>query len=143
MRMKWTCATAVAIILCCRAGIGPAAPPTSRELRPIGEVLELPLEVLETTPTVTVRGVTIWRGDWSFVIQDDTAGMYVDVQRAVEAGIWAGQGTPDEVEVGTVVEVEGDLTPAGFSPAILPRAIRIIEQAALPPPKPFANSPRR
>ena len=137
MRMKWTCATAVAIILCCHAGIGPAATPTSRELRPIGEVLALPLEVLETKPSVTVRGVTIWRNDWSFVIQDDTDGMYVDVHRAAEAGIWTDHSTPNAVEVGTVVEVEGDLIPAGFSPAILPRAIRVIEKAALPPPKPF------
>ncbi|MCX7430358.1 MAG: hypothetical protein NTY17_05060, partial [Planctomycetia bacterium] len=135
--MKWTCATAVAIILCCRAGIGPAAAPTSRELRPIGEVLALPLEVVETKPSVTVRGVTIWHSDRSFVIQDDTDGMYVDVHRAAEAGIWTDHSTPDAVEVGTVVEVEGDLIPAGFSPAILPRAIRVIEKAALPPPKPF------
>ena len=135
--MRWTCVTLIAALLCCRAGIGPAATPTSRELRPIGEALELPLEVLETTPTVTVRGVTIWRTDWSLVIQDDTDGMYVDVQRAAKAGIWTDHGTPDAIEVGTVVEVEGDLIPAGFSPAILPRAIRVIEKAALPPPKPF------
>jgi len=150
--MKWTCATVVTAILCCRAGVGldaaPSSPPaaavastgqveTNTKLRPIAEVLELPLDVLETHPTVTVRGVTIWRSDWSFVIQDDTDGMYVNIHMAAEAGIWNDSGVPDAFELATRVEVEGDLYPAGFSPAILPRTIRVIEKAALPPPRPF------
>ena len=136
MRMKWTYATAVAIILCCRAGIDPAAAPTSEDLRPIGDVLELPLKLLTTKPRVTVRGVAIWHSDRSFVMQDDTGGIFVDVGRAMEAGIWT-DSLPDTVAVGSVVEVEGDVIPAGFSPAILPRGIRCSGTAALPPPKPF------
>ena len=135
--MQWTGVTVVAALVCCAAGVGPAAAPTSADLRSIEDVLELPLDSLETRPTVTVRGVAIWRGEGSFVIQDDTDGMYVDLGWAIEAGIWKGRRVPDAVEVASVVEVEGDLIPAGFSPAILPRAIRVLGKANLPIPKPF------
>lgn len=114
-------------------GVSPA-PLTS-----IADVRALPRsETLKALP-VRLRGVVTFRGSGdAFTIQDETAGIYVNLGVARKWNIWKG----DEAEFarvrsGMVVEIEGVTDRGGFSPPMLPRTLRIVGEQPLPPPRPM------
>ena len=100
----------------------------------ISEVRALPRSETAKGLPVRLRGVVTLRGGETFVMQDETAGIYVNVSVARSRKIWE---SDDEVfakvRVGSVVEIEGVTDRGGFSPPMLPRTLRIVGEATLPP----------
>jgi hypothetical protein len=90
---------------------------------------------------VVVRGRVTWvdRGrpnqDYA-TVQDDTAGIWLDIRLAKEAGLWRSEDVWSQVLPGMLVEVEGVRDDRSFAPQILPRSLRILSSAddrAFPP----------
>ena len=108
---------------------------TTAYLQPIAAVRSLTVAELATNPPVRIRGVVTLRRDGSAVIQDDTAGIYVNFGFARERGVWTGDGIPDAVQMGVEVEIDGTIDPGGFSPPVLPREVRILKPKPLPKPR--------
>lgn len=87
----------------------------------------------EDVRNVVVRGRLTWvardRGENEYAaIQDDTAGIWLDVQRARESGVWRGEAAWQGLEPGMLVEVSGarDRDDQTFAPQIIPHAIELI-----------------
>jgi signal transduction histidine kinase len=86
---------------------------------------------------VRLRGVVTYRGGDAFALQDETAGIYVNVGVARRWNIWKGDDAEfARVRPGMIVEIEGVTDRGGFSPPMLPRALQILGEAPLPPPRP-------
>lgn len=100
----------------------------------IADVRALPRSETAKALPVRLRGVVTWRGEGSFVMQDESAGIYVNVGVARSRKIWQGEEAVfAKVCVGSVVEIEGFTDRGGFSPPMLPRTLRIVGEATLPP----------
>ena len=106
---------------------------TAADIQPIAEVRSLPVAELATNPPIRIRGVVTLRGVNSIVIQDNTAGIYVNFDFARKRGVWEGDGIPDAVHVGDEIEIDGTIDPGGFSPPVLPREVRVLGSQPLPP----------
>jgi signal transduction histidine kinase len=85
----------------------------------------------EQVRPVVVRGRLTWvthgRGGNEYAaVQDDTAGIWLDVQRAKDSGVWRGEEAWHELEPGMLVEVSGvrDRDDQTFAPQIIPHVIR-------------------
>jgi signal transduction histidine kinase len=87
---------------------------------------------------VRIRGVVTWRRRAGMIVQDDSAGIWIDVANALAAGMLL----PDDSELasattGAEVEIDGLLHRGGYAPNLLPTAIRTrgaaVEPAARPP----------
>lgn len=93
-------------------------------------------EVLAGRPAVSARGVVTWVSDIShFVIQDESAGVWVHLFEAREQGVWKGRADfVASVQEGMVVEVSGLACEGGYSPLILPNAIVVVGRSELPAP---------
>jgi signal transduction histidine kinase len=125
MRLVWlACALLVA---CC--------PARAADLQPIAVVRSLPVAELATNPPVRIRGVVTLRSDEHVVIQDDTAGIYVNFGFAHDRGVRTDGGIPDAVQVGVEVEIDGLIDPGGFSPPVMPREFRVVGPKPLPQPR--------
>jgi len=105
------------------------------EIQPIAVVRSLPVAELATNPPVRIRGVVTFRGDGHVVIQDDTAGIYVNFGFARDRGVWTGGSMPDAIQVGVEVEIDGLIDPGGFSPPVMPRRVRVVGPKPLPEPR--------
>ena len=115
---------------------GLAALPSAAEtpLTPIAVVRALSREKLAKAPPVRLRGVVTFRGIDTFVMQDDSAGIYINQGLARQRKIWAGdEAVFAALRPGSVVEVEGVMDPGGYSPPVLLRQVRILGEAPLPP----------
>ena len=100
----------------------------------IADVRALPRSETAKALPVRLRGVVTWYGWGSFVMQDESAGIYVNVGVAQSRKIWQGDNAVfAKVRAGSVVEIEGVTDRGGFSPPMLPRTLRIVGVAALPP----------
>jgi signal transduction histidine kinase len=110
-----------------------ATAPTS-----IATIRGLPLDALAANPPVVIRGVVTRSRPSSLFVEDDSAGIYVNVARARIRGVMPDHLPPPEIPFGSEVEIEGIADPGGFSPIILPRAITLRNAGTLPPPRPFA-----
>lgn len=117
------------IIACAGAWCG------ADEIQPIAVVRSLPVAKLATNPPVRIRGVVTLRDEGTVVIQDDTAGIYVNFAFARDRGVRTDAGTPDAVQVGVEVEIEGLIDPGGFSPPVMPREVRVLGPKPLPQPR--------
>jgi len=109
-----------------------AAPP----LRPIAEVLALPVNDGQVAPRVRVRGVITAEPNNSHLgmrlcIQDDTAAARIRVAPKALAG-----GTWDAVQSGTEIDVTGVLTPGGYAPLIVAERLTVLGRKPLPEPQP-------
>lgn len=108
------------------------------EITRAAEIRELSPQEAAAPREVRVKGVVtlLWRGGAeAFVVQDESAGIWVNTRVAMDRGIW--QGRPEEAEAlrpGSVVEVLGVSDPGGFAPMILPREVRSLGEAPLPTP---------
>jgi signal transduction histidine kinase len=105
--------------------------------RPIGELLEMPVEEAQHQPLARIRGVTIWRGGPFFIMEDESDGIFVDTAKAVEQGVRPTATIPADVLPGAIVEVDGRVALGGFTNVILPSGIRVVGSAPLPRPRPF------
>ena len=119
-------------ILCLSACCG------AEEFTRISRVHSMTTEELGKGGPVTVRGVItmVWReGTQSWVIQDDSAGIWVSFDLARRRNIWKGDTTLVEgLKQGDLVVLEAQTDVGGFAPVLLPRALRIEGKAELPPP---------
>lgn len=103
----------------------------------IAAVRSLPLEALATNPPVTIRGVVTRSRPSSLFVEDDSAGIYVNVARARIRGVMPEHLPPPEIPLGSEVEIEGVADPGGFSPIVLPRVIMLRGVGTLPAARPF------
>ena len=104
-------------------------------VQPIATLRQLSPEAVEGEPAVRVRGVVTWRDQWNFVLQEGDGGIFVNFYRSRKRGLIQDASFLDDVVPGVEVEVEGRLVPAGFAPALLPTAIRVIGSATMPEPR--------
>ncbi len=124
------CGLALALV-CGRAVAGPA--PLTRN----SDVRALPRSETAKALPFHLRGVVTYRGGDAFAMQDDTAGIYVNVGVARLRKIWKGDDAEfARVRPGVIVEIEGVTDRGGFSPPMLPRTLRIVGERPLPPPRP-------
>jgi len=76
----------------------------------------------------------------SFVIEQEGTGIYVSVGDVIALKEFVPRESLPRVAVGDEVEVRGVTAGGGYSPCILPREIRVLGMAPLPPPYPFVLS---
>jgi signal transduction histidine kinase len=109
---------------------GPAASQAA-ELLSIAKVKATSATLAGEVRAVRIRGVVNWRypaGNAMF-LQDDSDGMF-----AVCAAEPKQHCIPDDVVVGTEVEIEGVMAPSGFAPNIRFTSLRSLGQRPLPEP---------
>jgi signal transduction histidine kinase len=110
-------------------------------LASVAAIRNLPPQEAAAGLPVRLRGGVTWRSNLGFVIQDDTAGIYVMMNLARERGLWQGDdATFARLRPGMTVELEGVTDRGGFSVPILPRVLRIVGEQALPPARPMERS---
>lgn len=108
----------------------------------IAEVRNLPSRVAAQGLPVHVHGVAtlpFWGNDvvW-FVVQDDSAGICVNLSEARRLHVWHGDDSAlAQVRRGTEVEIEGVSHGGGFAPVILPQTLRIMGEKPLPAAHPL------
>jgi len=108
---------------------------------PIADVKSMTAEEADRGRPIRIRGVVTWH--WQpqrvhLMVQDDSAGIWINVTQAFESGLW--QGTAEDlaaIEVGSEVEIDGVINRGGFAPTVLPRQIRNVGRRPLPAPKPI------
>ncbi len=108
-----------------------APPPLTR----IAEIRSLPRADLAVNPAVRVRAVVTRSTPSSLFVQDETAGMYVNIARSLSRGVMPRDVPRPTVPLGSEVEIEGMADPGGYSPIILPRSITVLGPGTLPPPR--------
>lgn len=87
---------------------------------------------------VKVRGTVTWRGERGLVVEDDSAAVWISVRQARRTGEWHGSDAILEtLEPGVVVEIEGTVQRAGYSPSLHPIDIRVTGRRELPPASDF------
>ena len=97
-------------------------PPITR----IGDARSLPAAELARNPPVKLRAVVTRATPSSLFVQDDTAGMYVNIARALIRGVMDHDWPRPVVPLGSEVEIDGVADPGGFSPIILPRTFQVL-----------------
>ena len=96
-----------------------------------GEVHSIPREKAALALAVAVRGVVTYSYPehiGSFVIEDESGGLYIDVTEPLEDGT--------RPVAGNMVEVSGVTGEGGYAPVVKARAIRILGTAPLPAARP-------
>ena len=87
---------------------------------------------------VRVRGVVTWRHGAGMVVQDDSAGIWIEVTDSRRLGPWESDVDPSaEMGEGTEVEIDGWSNRGGYAPNILPVRIRVVGAKRPPPPRPY------
>jgi len=71
--------------------------------------------------------------DKSFSLEDESAGIWIRVQQAVDEGLLQDTSVLDELQAGIEAEIEGSLAPGGFAPVVLPRRIKVLGRGKLQP----------
>lgn len=102
-------------------------------LRPIAEVLALPVADLAAGVPVRVRGIVVSQR-LGMALQDGGAGIWV--RGPVDAGEPRESEARRPAQVGDMVEVEGVVRRGGFAPTIEATRLRILGTAPLPEPVP-------
>lgn len=90
---------------------------------------------------VAVRGRVTWVAraplkDEFAVVQDDSAGIWINIRLSKQRGLWRSTGDWEEIQLGALVEVVGLRDANGFAPMILPETLRLAappDDIALPP----------
>lgn len=118
-------------LLLCLGGVGLRGAET---LTRIADVRGLSREEAALARMVSISGVVTWRtADGQFMVEDESAGIWIGVSRARRNGLWAGDDTAvAAIRPGRRVEVEGVTDPGGYAPVILPRAVRVRDEQELP-----------
>jgi signal transduction histidine kinase len=125
----------IALTACAANGLCPMATAFAEEppAMTLGAVRSLSAEQVAAHPRIRVRGIVtvIREAAAAMFVQDESAAIHVSFRQAADRGLWAGSLPADLVE-GAEVEVEGELTPGGFSPPLLPIAVRSLGTRPLP-----------
>lgn len=106
-------------------------------------------DVNEPHRRVVVRGRVTWVTKGGVVhdyaaIQDDTAGIWLDVKLARETGIWRADDVWHLIQPGMLVEVAGARDDGAFAPQIVPESLRILSPPGdLAFPKRCVTTPER
>jgi len=125
---KLRCATAKGLIAWLSLSVAAIA-----EVQPIAALRGLPVTELQKHPPIHIRGVVTLRAADILVLQDDTAGIYVNFGLARARGIWADSAqVPDEVQRGSDLEILGTIDPGGFSPPVMPSEVTVLGTKPLP-----------
>jgi len=106
-------------------------------IRPIGDVLDLPIEAVQLEPEVRIRGTITFRSGASLIVQDAGDGIFIDADKAVKRGVRADALLLADAVPGAIVEIDGRAAPGGLTHVILPTTIRLIGSGPLPEPVPF------
>ena len=106
---------------------GVEAQPAGEELRTAAAVRALTVDRARLPMRVSLRGVVTFFDEnlYSRFIQDDTAGIYLQVS-ANTPPLFPGQ----------MVEITGVSSPGEYAPIIVPESVRVVGTAALPTAKP-------
>jgi signal transduction histidine kinase len=115
-------------------GLLVAAPALGDEIVPLSSIAAVKAEAMDSVAQrVRVRGVVTVRQGEGFVIQDDDAGIWIDVTNARKNKVWlADDRILDGVVPGAEVQVVGDTSRGGFAPTIQPVTLQIVGQAGMP-----------
>ncbi len=119
-----------------------AADGVGRALTPIEGLSASAGDAPQAANLVRIRGVVTWRSEidglWAVVVQDDTAGVWVNFGAAYAGKSWRGGriGSAD-VPPGTEVEIEGQVIPGGYRPSLVPETITLLGKRPLPAAAPF------
>ena len=110
----------------------------------VADIRALSREAATHAVPVKIRGVIGWRRlgpESGFVIDDGTAGIYVDSHVAIQRGFWKGpEPQTQDWNPGTLVELEGVTDPGGYAPVILPFTMTGVGTAPLPPAHRYATA---
>lgn len=100
-------------------------------------------DIMEALPgedhsSLTVRGVVTLKVGEGLVMQDDTAGIWIDVTQSRRTGLLE----TELVEVvalheGDIIEVNGRAKRGGYAPTIVPTSLRKVGEGPLPPPRSY------
>jgi signal transduction histidine kinase len=132
------------LVVTCAGGIVAVAPvaaaPTesseSAEITQVADIMESTRD--EDRGSLTVRGVITLKVGEGLVLQDDTAGIWIDVTQSrrlalLETDIVAVL----ELREGDVVEVVGRTKRGGYAPTIIPVSMRKLGERPLPAPRAY------
>lgn len=134
-QMQNTVAIVGALLAACGSAFAAEVPdPTA--VRTIAEVKSLPADTVASGTAVRIRGVVTRSRPGSMFVQDDTAGIYVNVALAHDRGLWPDARLAEPVAYGDEVEIDGVLDRGGFSPPVLPRTVRVLGPGVAPRPRP-------
>ena len=129
---------AVVVILTLVAGLrGEAGDEATISITPIAEIRSLSTADLARNPPVRIRGVVTRVRQSSLFVQDESAGIYVNIARSVARGVMPRDVARPVVPLGSEVEIDGVADPGGYSPIILPRSLSVLGPKPLPGPRPF------
>ena len=107
-----------------------------KEVVPISSVMADPPG--DVRRPVRVRGVVTWRHGAGMIVQDDSAGIWIEVTDAKRLGYWEGEPDPPaDVREGTEVEIDGWSNRGGYAPNILPAQMRVLGVRPQPDPRPY------
>lgn len=109
---------------------GMAAEPLDR----IADVRSLPVEDLAANPEIRIRGVVTRARQSSLFVQDDSAGIYVNIARSLIRGVMPRDMPRPVVPLGSEIEITGVADPGGYSPIILPRTMTVLGPKPVPEP---------
>lgn len=109
----------------------------TRTINRLVDARSLPAAELARNPPVRLRGIVTRATQSSLFVQDDTAGMYVNIARSLIRGVMDRDWPRPVVPLGSEVDIEGVADPGGFSPIILPRTFTVLGPGTLPVPRPF------
>jgi signal transduction histidine kinase len=119
------------VALVALAALLAATPAHAESLRSIAEIRAVPILEADQDREVVVRGVVTLLEDFA-VIQDGDQGIYVVGELQPPAA--APATPPRPLGPGMLVEVEGTIRAGGYSPMIVSRKMRVLEESTLPAP---------
>jgi len=119
-------------------GGGVVAAAAAEPLTRIADVRSLSRDEAAQARPVRVHGVVTWRDvAGQLTVQDDTAGVWVNIDEARKRQLWRGDDTiVAEVREGLELEIEAVSDPGGYGPVLLPKTLRIVGEMPLPPARP-------
>ncbi len=96
----------------------------------VSELWQMPLDEIRKGHPVKIRGVVTFRDGNHLMVQDSTAGIYVNDREQ----------TFPHFEIGDLVEIEGRSHPGDFSPTIIANRINRLGTGKFPDPLPLSLS---
>jgi signal transduction histidine kinase len=112
--------------------LGAESPPTAAaDLEPIARLKATKAANAEAAEPVRASGIVTWRNETgtALFLQDASGGIYARCDADSAAST-----VRDQVGLGTEVEIEGVVMPAGFAPNIVAEAVRPLGRRPLPQP---------
>jgi signal transduction histidine kinase len=113
--------TTAGILLTAASLAAAAASAPAVEAMKISEIRALPDSVLQSHPTVRIRGVVTFVNDVALIIQDDSGGLYVNFETAALSGLRSDGRPPPGVSIGDDVEIQGIAADADIGPYCVPQ----------------------